>query len=145
MKLIAHRGNYRGPNPARENEPGYVLETLTNTPFYVEVDLRVVNGELWSGHDAPQYRFPTDLLSSSRLYVHSKDIQTLWYMRVHHPDVHTFFHDHDKVVLTSQGELWTYPGCELTPLSIAVMPEVACASYTEILGVCSDDLTRFSA
>lgn len=141
MKLIAHRGNYRGPNPERENEPGYVFETLTNTPYYVEVDLRLVNGALHSGHDAPQYVFPTELLAHPRLYVHAKDIRTLWYMRVNHPEVHTFFHDSDDVVLTSQGELWTYPGRELTPLSIAVMPEVAYATHsTDIAGICSDHL-----
>jgi len=141
MKLIAHRGNYRGPNPARENEPGYLLETLTTTPYYVEVDIRLINGELRSGHDEPQYLFPLDLLSHPRLYVHAKDIQTLWYMRSHYPEVHAFFHDSDDVVLTSQGELWTYPGRALTPLSIAVMPEVAYATHsTNIAGICSDYL-----
>ena len=51
-------------------------------------------------------------------------------------DVHCFWHQEDDVTLTSKGYLWTYPNKQLTPKSIAVLPEGVIEE--EIAGFCSD-------
>ena len=54
MVLISHRGNLTGSNPERENSQTYIQEAL-NKGFNVEVDVWVVNNQIYLGHDAPQY------------------------------------------------------------------------------------------
>ena len=140
FKLIAHRGNFKGPNPARENAPDYIQEAL-QAGYYVEVDVRLINGELWTGHDEPQYRIKDIDLRHPRIYVHSKTIETLYYFLKHHPNIATFFHDRDEATLTSEGEIWTYPGKLLTRRSICVLPEWNNQIVPrEIKGICSDYL-----
>ena len=55
MRIISHRGNIRGPVPGRENAPSYIDCALGNG-YDVEIDVRVVNNEIWLGHDEPQYK-----------------------------------------------------------------------------------------
>ena len=55
MKLISHRGNIKGPNPYRENTPTYIDCAIGNG-YDVEIDVRSIDGELWLGHDEPQYK-----------------------------------------------------------------------------------------
>lgn len=146
IKLIAHRGNINGPCKERENEPDYLQEAL-DKGYYIEVDVRVIKGELWSGHDKAQYRISLELLQHPRVYVHSKTIPTLHYFLRNHPEIHTFFHDRDEATITSKGEIWTYPGKELTELSISVMPEWEQKDYVlpkGIIGVCSDYLPKLT-
>ena len=52
---IRDSGNIRGPVPGRENAPSYIDCALGNG-YDVEIDVRVVDGELWLGHDKPQYK-----------------------------------------------------------------------------------------
>lgn len=142
VKLIAHRGNLRGPNLERENSPTYLIEALQEG-FFVEVDVRLIEGKLYSGHDIPQYPIEIGLLKMPRVYVHAKTISTLHYFLSSHPDVHVFFHNNDEATITSKGEIWTYPGKELTSLSICVMPEWSSQRWenlTNVAGVCSDYL-----
>jgi glycerophosphoryl diester phosphodiesterase len=142
IKLIAHRGNRNGPCKERENTPEYLQEAI-DAGYYIEVDVRLIDGVLWAGHDEAQYRISLELLNHPRVYVHSKTIPTLYYFLSTHPNIHTFFHDQDEATITSKGEIWTYPGKELTPLSISVMPEWEKKDYTlpkGIVGVCSDYL-----
>lgn len=138
MKYIAHRGNTKGSNPIRENSPSYCQEAL-DKGYYVEIDVRIINGRLWSGHDFPQYEISIEFLENQKVYVHAKTIETLYYFRSLYPNVHIFFHDKDDATLTSKGEIWTYPGKQLTPLSIQVMPEWGNEPRrNDILGICSD-------
>ena len=152
MILIAHRGNTRGPSLEEENKPSYIQFAL-DEGFYVEVDVRLIDGKLWLGHDEPQYPVDVEFLLQKKLYVHAKTIQTLAYLRQNFPDIVTFFHDTDDCTLTSNGEIWTYPGKELTPISIAVMPENETIPDLlksdirghHILGVCSDYVRAFTS
>ena len=54
MILISHRGNINGPNKDKENSLSYIQEAI-NLGYDVEIDLWVINGELFLGHDSPQY------------------------------------------------------------------------------------------
>jgi len=158
-KLIAHRGNYNGPNE-RENSPDYINEALEKG-YYVEVDLwgfpegvECYDG-LWLGHDGPQYSISIEYLLNrkDKLYVHAKNIYALGQLLNH--DFNCFFHDADDATLTSKGEIWTYPGRSLVPgKSIVVLPEwndplwvheQADHKYLQLtlgdaVGVCSDYL-----
>ena len=53
MKIISHRGNIRGAIPDKENRPSYI-DCAIGSGYDVEIDLRMIDGELWLGHDEPQ-------------------------------------------------------------------------------------------
>lgn len=137
MKFIAHRGNMNGPNPKEENSPEYIQKCL-DLGYDAEIDIRISNGELWSGHDKPQYKVSLEFLKNPKIYIHSKTIETLAYFVS--LGLNTFFHDTDDATLTSKGEIWTYPNKTLTPLSICVMPELNPSQIipSNIKGICSD-------
>ena len=50
MRIISHRGNVRGRVPGRENAPSYIDCALGNG-YVVEIDVWVIDGEYWLGHD----------------------------------------------------------------------------------------------
>lgn len=106
---IAHRGNRAGTNPELENRPDYVLGAIEEG-FQVEVDLWWDDGELWLGHDSPQYKVDwTWLIQHSEvLWVHCKNLDAV--SRVSNSELNWFFHDRDEVALTAKGFLWCYPG-----------------------------------
>jgi len=145
-RLIAHRGNIHGSIPSRENTINYIEEAL-DKGFDVEVDVWLLGEKFYLGHNAPSNEEITlEIMKDHRVWCHAKDIYTLSkLMRFH--DVNCFFHDKDDVTLTSHGQLWTYPGKLLTPLSIDVLPERFITNLYDIgkweynikvFGVCSD-------
>jgi hypothetical protein len=153
LKWIAHRGNFQGPNP-KENHPDYLWAALRKG-YYVEMDVWWVEkdgeeGKFMLGHDRPTYLLPLDLLKHARVYAHCKNAQAAAKLFRDYPQVHCFGHDKDEFVLTNRGEVWTYPGKELTPESICVMPEWQDEKWKQTfqlhkcLGVCSDYLRNFS-
>lgn len=139
MFFIAHRGNINGPKPERENTVSYIMEALMKG-YHVEIDVWLVHGKLYLGHDKPEH--PTDLKFlkvSSSLICHAKNPEALEYLLMH--NIHCFSHNIDDVVLTSKGWMWTYPGKTLTNKSVAVMPEMAGQKPDNLRGclaVCSD-------
>lgn len=141
MKLIAHRGNTSGPNKERENSPDYIIEAV-NKGFYVEVDVWYVENELYLGHDTPVYPTTISFLKNPKFYVHAKNIAALEQCIEH--NINCFSHNIDEAVLTSNNEIWTFPGKSLTRKSICVMPEWQHGPQTDwsflgdILGVCTD-------
>lgn len=140
MILIAHRGNINGRCPEKENCPEYIDEAIA-AGFDVEIDVWCFGGNLYLGHDAPTYCVCIDAIleRKERLWCHAKNIDALAVLLKN--DIHVFSHDTDQVVLTSKLYMWVYPGCPLIEGCIAVMPERAAYSRTELLecaGVCSD-------
>jgi hypothetical protein len=140
MKLIAHRGNINGPNMTDENKPQYILDAI-NSGYYVEIDVWKIDDKLFLGHDNPVYLITQDFFTlqvKERVYAHAKNISALKWLVEN--NINCFSHDKDTAVLTLQGELWTYPGNELTPLSICVMPEwyTDIKSIENVAGICSD-------
>ena len=134
MLLISHRGNLFGKKPELENSPNYIRNAL-NTGFDVEIDIWFKNGDLFLGHDEPQYQTDLSFLRDNRLWCHAKNIEALHLMVENR--IHCFWHQEDDVTLTSKGFLWTYPGKPLTDKSI-------CVSLGKIdktmkcYGICSD-------
>lgn len=138
---IAHRGNVFGPDPERENEPSYI-EAALEQGYHVEVDVWFKDGKWLLGHDEGTYEVELDFLRDDRIWCHAKNLEALSTLIEH--QVHVFSHDCDRVVLTSRGYLWTYPGTTISTHTICVMPERAPrGTYTlpdiwSCRGLCSD-------
>lgn len=123
MILISHRGNLVGPNPSFENSQEYIQEAL-DKGFSVEIDLRVLNGELHLGHDYAQHTISSDflVLNRDKLWVHCKDY--IAFTKAMQLQLNCFFHDKDDYTLTSFGYVWCYPGKPAVgSMSVTVLPE----------------------
>lgn len=150
--LIAHRGLLYGPNKELENHPDQIKKAL-DMSFDVEVDVWLVDGCLFLGHDEPQYPITIDFLNNDHIWVHAKNYEALEVLSQDHR-IHLFSHDIDKYVLTSRSFIWTYPDktSSYGPRSIVVMPERFCEvseiyeKFKHCYGICSDyvvDLRTF--
>jgi hypothetical protein len=138
MIIIAHRGNTHGPKPEFENKPEYVNAAIADG-FNVEIDVWHNNGELWLGHDKPQYKINTDFLlgrwATDPIWCHAKNISALYVLLQMYR--HCFWHENDKYTMTSRGYIWTYPTQELTSMSVAVCTDDH-KPITDCAGYCSD-------
>lgn len=109
MKIISHRGNIKGLNPKRENAPSYI-DCALQLGYDVEVDIRLIEEELWLGHDEPQYKITLDwlLLRKEKLWIHCKDLFSASLLHSLHNELKYFCHIGDPIVLVSNGMLWVH-------------------------------------
>lgn len=149
--IIAHRGLIEGPDSTLENKPE-TLNAARDLGYDVEIDVWYVDGLWYLGHDGPtypvSYEFLQDVNRSGYLgqhhaWLHAKNIDALYELRRRYWQGHLFWHQNDDVVVTTTGFLWTYPGKQLTALSICVMPEWHNSTLDNIkllnvAGVCTD-------
>ncbi len=142
--LIAHRANLRGPCKDRENSPSYIDEAIAQG-YDVEVDVRLVDGAWWLGHDGPEHMVDIHFLlqRKDRLWVHAKTPATMAALRKYHPSIHAFEHDREPYTATTNGTCWAYPGMAVDPLTVCVMPERARSAYSDRClmrskGICTD-------
>lgn len=144
MILIAHRGNTNGRLESHENEPTYI-DLAISKGYDVEVDVWYKDGMLWLGHDKPDYgvdfRWFRDRVT--RLWVHCKNIEAVVYFKSCGYGVNYFWHETDTVTLTSNNDIWAYPGKQPIKDSIAVMPELNDDNTDSCLGICSDFVERY--
>ena len=103
--MISHRGNIRGPIPDKENRPSYIDCAIGNG-YDVEIDVNYVNGELWLGHDEPQYKVTHTWIQarSKYLWLHCKDFESAkecWKYQA-------FCHSGDPFVFTSNNKIWLH-------------------------------------
>jgi len=110
MIYIAHRGNLFGPNPERENRLDYIQGAIDGG-FQVEVDLWVIDGEWFFGHDNPQYRVTYEWLFDryNDLWIHCKNLAALRAC-LDRPALHCFWHEKDAYAITSDGWIWANTG-----------------------------------
>jgi len=148
MYFIAHRGNMEGPSPEYENKPNYIVGGLhAHSWLHCEIDVWVMAGDIFLGHDAPQYRVNEEFLINARIWCHAKNLAAFEKM-LDNPLIHCFWHQEDDFILTSRGYIWTFPGQPLADKSIWVLPEVTNFSYSfentpKHVGICSDYIARF--
>jgi len=148
MKLIAHRGNIYGPDPAVENSPDYIDQALKDT-FDVEVDIRYIEDKFYLGHDEPTYFVDFVWLKERKdnLWLHCKNLEALYILK---ENFNAFYHKDDDYTLTSFGYIWTYPTAKPGPSCIFVdllYPTQESFEYwrkNRITGVCTD-YTSFTA
>lgn len=141
--LISHRGNIEGKNIDKENHPDYIDQALT-LGYQVEIDIWLINNELFLGHDKPQYPVNQEWLYDriSKLWVHCKNIPAIeWFNSIGR--FNYFWHENDTVTLTSKQDIWAYPGKQPIKNSIAVMPEIHNEDVSQCLGVCSDYIKTY--
>ena len=144
MKLISHRGNLIGPNPEKENSPLYLQEAL-NKGFDVEIDVWVIEGNFYLGHDKPQYGITLEWLDKRKneLWIHCKNIEAMEWFNSLFDTYNYFWHQKDTLTLTSKGYIWAYPGKQPIKTSIAVIPEIYNDDISQCLGICSDYIQNY--
>lgn len=104
IQTIAHRGNTKGKTE-QENRPFYIMDAAKDN--YVELDVWFDNDEFWLGHDDPTERVDHSFLLNDRFFCHAKNEEALHEMMKR--GIHCFWHETDKVALTSKGFIWKYP------------------------------------
>lgn len=105
MKIISHRGNIRGSIPDKENRPSYIDCAIGNG-YDVEIDVRLINHELWLGHDKPQFKVDHNWLDKRKdyLWLHCKNLEAAiecW-------KYNSFCHTCDPFTYTSNGKIWLH-------------------------------------
>lgn len=137
IRIISHRGNLNGKICGEENNPRYVLDAMRKD-FDVEVDVWLVGGSFFLGHDEPKYKVSIDFLKNDRLWCHAKNSESLELMIK--SNINCFWHESDKFTMTSRNLLWCYYE-NYHPLGITVLKEVEFGDIEipkNILGICTD-------
>ena len=135
MILIAHRGNINGPNTIDENKPSYI-EAAIDQGYDVEIDVWLLDGKYYLGHDEPSYVVGLEFLETKGLWIHCKNYEAL--CELSRRDLNVFYHTNEDYVLTSKNYIWAYPGQPGGKYTICVMPEWNNYSTDGFAGVCSD-------
>jgi len=144
MILISHRGNINGKNTEKENHPDYIDDAI-KLGYDVEIDIWVIDGNFYLGHDGPQYNISLDWLSDriDRLWLHCKNTEAIERFNISFQHYNYFWHQEDTVTLTSKNFIWAYPGKQPINRSIAIMPEIFSDNIKSCLGVCSDYIKNY--
>ena len=145
MKIISHRGNLHGPLSVVENSID-AIDTSIQLGFDVEIDLWILNNELFLGHDSPEFKVDINWLieRKSSLWIHCKNVDGMTYLFEGDPKLNYFFHESDRYTLTSLGFVWVFPGNEVPSNGISVLPEKLSNFPTFMpknpswYGICSD-------
>jgi hypothetical protein len=108
MKIISHRANLTGPNPETENNPNQI-DFCISLGYDVEIDLWLIDGEYYLGHDNPVYKIPFTFLINrkEKLWIHCKNQDALF--SLNSTGLNYFWHQTDDVTITSQEFIWAYP------------------------------------
>lgn len=144
LRIISHRGNISGPGQ-RENHPEQI-DFCIESGFDCEVDLWVKDDTLLLGHDFGKYLINLKWLSDreNSLWVHCKNGDALTYLsEFKDHKINFFWHESDKYTLTSRNKVWVYPGHQLFPESVAVLPELwlnedRISELSRCFAICSD-------
>ena len=136
MKIISHRANLNGRDPANENYPDMIEEVL-GRGFDVEVDVWFHENRFFLGHDNPEHQVDMDLLKHPRVWVHAKNKEVVPWLKKER-GVHWFWHENDKMTLTSNGYIWCFPGHEIDG-GIMVDSGQGVPRGINIVGVCTND------
>jgi len=143
MKLISHRGNINGRHKIHENSP-VTTQSVLDKGYDVEIDVWLVDGILFLGHDEPQYEISDEWLEKryDNIWIHCKNIKALELFNALR-SYHYFWHEEDTLTLTSKGVVWAYPGKQPIKGSIAVMPERSSDDVSICIGICSDIIKKY--
>ncbi len=124
---IYHRGNSRGA-PTVENNPRH-LSTLVGAGHHVEVDVWIRDGVFCVGHDRPEHPVSLSWLEAlaPRALIHCKDGATFVGLRAMFAErgiaADLFYHTTEDYALSTGGKIIVYPGKEVFPNCLSMMPE----------------------
>lgn len=144
MKFISHRGNIQGRDKSYENNPG-VLSRVIKQGYSVEIDVWVKNGNLYLGHDEPEWEISDQFLKTNyqQLLIHCKNDEALFRLNTI-SILELFTHADDPFTLSSKNVILIHPHT-VTKLrrGILIMPEMSHYTVNEILefdGIVSDNI-----
>lgn len=150
MKLIAHRGNYKGKEPEFENNPERIDYCIENG-FDVEIDLWIYDEEWGLGHDYPQYKIDKTFLDNRKdhLWIHCKNENALF--RLYYSDYNYFWHENDTYTITSKKYVWTYPNKQLLYNNNQIIldfdtlnsDKIEFYRKNQVFGLCSDNFENY--
>lgn len=142
MILISHRGNINGRIEEAENRPDYIDDTI-KLGYEVEIDVWVIEGTFYLGHDEPQYGILMDWLyqRKDKLWIHCKNIEAVEWLNSLSGTYNYFWHQNDVMTLTSKGYIWSNIGYYLQN-GITVSLEYK-KIPTYVRGVCSDYVSLY--
>jgi len=141
MRAISHRGNLCGPSPKSENNIRQI-EYVIKYGYDVEVDVMYIDKKMYLGHDVPMWEISIEWLYnlSDKLWVHCKNLQAMYILKGY-PKINFFSHNIDDYVLTSKGNIWTYPLKDTCRDSVIVCNTEDQTRYyarKDIFGICTD-------
>jgi hypothetical protein len=141
VKIIAHRGNIEGPDPATENTPE-VIERAIALGFDCEIDVWYLCGQYYLGHDFPQLPISYEFLEThgKSLWIHCKHLDALLQLK---DSFNCFYHDKDIYTLTSCGYIWGNINSPTHPLVVQVMPEKSGTFSPDCYAICTDFCQKY--
>lgn len=145
MKVIAHRGNIDGREPGRENHPDYLQAALW-AGFDVELDVWVIDGQFYLGHDKPRFQTNYEFLlrTAGRSWIHAKDVDALKVL-LENSAFNVFCHDNDTRTITTKGYIWTRSGEEdFCQRSILLELDNPRLPHSEVAGICTNYANRLA-
>lgn len=138
MKIISHRGNLIGSCQSLENNPTHITQLLNNN-MEVEIDVWYIQNKYMLGHDQPVYEVSKKFLKHKNLWCHAKNLEAVEQMAK--DKAHYFWHENDKMTLTSKGVPWCFPNTYVSNgITVMIGEDVPTQS---IHGICTDYPTRF--
>jgi len=137
MKYIAHRGLLDGPDLNLENTPEQIEKALS-LGFECEIDVWVVDDELYLGHDFPKIKIKREFIENSKFWIHAKNLDALYWLSINAPSYNYFWHEADQFTLTSKQFIWTCQRTNATPRTVVVLLEQPKFDIYEAYGICSD-------
>ena len=66
------------------------------------------------GHDEPLYKVDRKYLKNKKFWIHAKNLDCFY--ELSNSKLNYFWHESDKVIFTSKGYFWNYPGTNLTEI-----------------------------
>ena len=140
MLKISHRGNINGPDLEKENSIEQIFIAI-GKGFDVEIDVWVIDGLIFFGHDYPKYLIDDFIIKKIKdsAWFHCKNLEALLFF-ANNPVPYVFFwHQKDDFTLTSNGYIWTYPNKDITSSSIIVDLDLN-YKYSNIIpyAICTD-------
>lgn len=141
--LISNLGNLDGRNEGQENRLAYLNAALTRG-FHVCADVVYRRGAFYLLRLTGLEPVPQSFLVNSRVWLRAHDTATL--DALCGISAHSFPHTDFGFTFTSAQFIWTHPGNELSPRSVAVFPEVTdpeWLAHADIAGICSNEPMQY--
>ena len=141
MKIISHRGNLIGRIPEKENHPNYI-DAAISSGYDVEIDLWFENDKFYLGHDNPKYEIDISWIQDrvEKLWVHAKNLEVI--QKLLNTEINWFWHENDKLTITSKGFLWCYPNVYITNGITVTLNYKEVPNY--LRAVCTDEPIKFT-
>jgi len=136
--VISHRGNINGPDILTENNPEHI-DKLISKNIFVEVDVWFVDGNYFLGHDSPTYLVDYSWFDKNKnyLWIHAKN-QKAFELLFCKKNLNVFWHENDKMTLTSKGYMWLYPENFSKKGITVVLNKPNQENLKKMFGVCTD-------